>query len=463
MNNVTSTPELPKPVLNERTRLLLEGKIVPTLLKLSLPNTLYFVATLGLIMFDGLITSQLGLDALAGVVLVFPFVMALMHVSGSGVGGAVSAAVARALGSGARERAAALASHAILLAVGLTGIVMAVMLPFGEAIYAWMGARGPMLEAALAYSNVVFGGAIAVCLFNILTSIARGTGNMALPALVQVCVVAAHFVVSPLLVFGAGPLPGLGVVGAAAGFVVCYAAGCVWLLAYLCQSAAPVPLRISGAEFRTEHFSEILRVGVPGMLNVAANNLSVVLMTSIAGRLGRDVQIGYALAARLEHVIIPLAFVFGMSLVAMVGTNWGGRQYARARRIAWTGGTMAGICCGLVGMGYAIRPDLWMDMFTDQPDLIKIGSLYLLVVGPTLALFGFGQALYFSRQGLGTPLPAVVANLVRFGVTVGGSLIAIQWFDGEALSLFIAIAAGFVVYAILNAWILWRTGDPPAL
>jgi hypothetical protein len=119
------------------------------------------------------------------------------------------------------------------------------------------------------------------------------------------------------------------------------------------------------------------------------------------------------MGARLEYIIIPLAFVFGTALVAMAGTNWGAKQYRRARRIAWTGGAIAAAACGAVGLFFALFPALWMGLFTGEEEATRIGTLYLHVVAPVYAAYGFGQALYFSSQGFGNPLPAVLANAAR--------------------------------------------------
>jgi putative MATE family efflux protein len=443
-----------------RTRLLLEGRILPTILKLSTPNLLYLAAMLGLIAFDGLVISRLGADTLAGVALVFPFIMGILHLSGSGIGGAVTSSVSRAIGAGDARRANALVSHALLLAVCIAAAAMLVMLPFGKMIYTQMGARGHALEIAMEYSALIFSGVITMCLFNILASVVRATGNMLLPALLQASLVAAYVLIAPLAIFGIGTTPGFGVAGGAIVLLIAFGVGAICLLVYIYRGRALVRLRLSGTRFEWQYFAEFIRVGVPGILNVATNNLAVVFVTVIAGRFGRDTQIVYALASRLEYIVIPIAFVFGMTLVAMVGTNWGARQYARARRISWTGGALAFISCVFAGFLIATMPEIWMDPVTVGPEIVKLGSIYLLVVGPTYALFAFGQALYFARQGLGRPLPAVLANVVRFAISTGGTLIAIQFFGTQSTVLFGMIAFGFIVYASLNAVILLRTNDP---
>jgi Na+-driven multidrug efflux pump len=174
-SNVAARP------VSARTKWLLEAPILPTLLRLSFPNFLNLAAISGLITFDGLFLGWLGPIALAGVSLVFPFVMVVLHIANSGMGGAVSSAVARALGAGARDRADALATHAFVLAVGLAAVFSSMMLIIGPVLYQWMGGRGEMLDAALTYSTIAFGGVISICLFSILANVVRATGNMIFP------------------------------------------------------------------------------------------------------------------------------------------------------------------------------------------------------------------------------------------------------------------------------------------
>jgi len=131
------------------------------------------------------------------------------------MGGGISSAIARALGAGRREEADALVLHALVIVVALGASFSAVMLAFGRPIYRLLGGVGGELEAALSYSNVVFAGIVLLWLMNGLANVIRGTGNMLVPALV-ICIGAAALVpLSPALIFGLGPIPALGIAGAA--------------------------------------------------------------------------------------------------------------------------------------------------------------------------------------------------------------------------------------------------------
>jgi Na+-driven multidrug efflux pump len=211
----------------ERTRLLLDGPIVSTMLRLAAPNVLNLLAIGGMITFDGLFVGRLGSEALAGVSLAFPFVMLIQHTAAGGMGGGVSSAIARALGAGKRDLANALVVHTFVLALALAALFSMVLLTGAPAIFRLMGGEGETLVSALAYANVAFAGAISICMLNLLGNAVRGTGNMGLPAAVIVGSVLGHVLISPVLIFGAGPLPALGPAGPA-GALSSRLASAVW-------------------------------------------------------------------------------------------------------------------------------------------------------------------------------------------------------------------------------------------
>lgn len=454
------TPSAAARPIASRTKMLLEAPILPTLLRLSAPNVLNLMAIVGMITFDAIFISRLGAEALAGVSLVFPWVMFVQHAANSGMGGAVSSAIARALGAGERDRANTLASHALALTIVMAAVTSAIMLLCGPLLYQLMGGQGAVLASALAYSNVVFAGAISVWALNILANVVRGTGNMGLPAFVILGSVLAHILLSSALIFGVGPMPALGPAGAGWGLIISFGAGSVVLLVYLRSTTALVKPAFRGVTLRWKLFAEILKVGIPGMLNVGMTNLSVVILTGIAGRLGQETAIGYAMGARLEYILIPLAFGFGTAIVTMVGTNWGARQFERARQIAWTGGITVALACGTIGAFFASFPQLWMGLFSNEEEIIRAGSSYLSVVGPIYAFYGLGMALYFAAQGLGRVMAMVAANGMRLVVSACGGLLAAFWLDAGAMGFYMAIAAGFSVYGGLAACALLRLIKP---
>src|SRR3954471_23015836 len=265
--------------VNPRTTRLLEGPIVPTLLKLAAPNLvqLFVQSSIGLI--EAYWVGKLGTDALAGVALVFPALMLLQMMSAGAMGGGISSAIARAIGAKRHDDANALVVHALLIAVafGLTFSVL--VLAGGRALYTLMGGHGAALGAALVYSNVLFAGIVLLWVFNALANVLRGTGNMVLPAVVVTVGAIIVIPLSPLLIFGWGPFPRLGVAGGAVA-VLLYYGGAIPFLGHAIWSGRNV-VRPSFRSTRLEWpmAYEILRVGLVAAVITVTTNLTVGLVT----------------------------------------------------------------------------------------------------------------------------------------------------------------------------------------
>jgi MATE family, multidrug efflux pump len=159
--------------LNPQMRRLLHDPIVPTLLRMAWPNILIMLAQASTGLIETFWVARLGTDALAGMALVFPVVMMVQMIANGAMGGGISSAIARALGGRRRDEADALVLHAIVINVVLGLGISLVMLAFGRPVYRVLGGSGGELEAALIYSNVVFGGNVLFWLLNGLAAVIR--------------------------------------------------------------------------------------------------------------------------------------------------------------------------------------------------------------------------------------------------------------------------------------------------
>jgi putative MATE family efflux protein len=432
-----------------RTRMLLEAPITPTLLRLAAPNVLVMVAQASVGLIETYFVGKLGTAALAGVALVFPVVMLMQMMSAGAMGGGISSAIARALGSGRHDDANALTIHALAIG-GIFGIAfMVIVLGFGRPLYAVMGGSGDSLAAALTYSNVVFSGAILVWLFNSLANVIRGTGNMMVPAIVTCTGTAVLVPLSPCLIFGWGPFPQLGIAGGAVAVIAFYALGSVAFLAYLWTGRSVVRLVLRGGLQRAL-FWDILRVGMVAALITVGTNLTIGIATALVGQFGPAAIAGYGTGSRIEYLLIPLVFGLGGPLVAMVGTNIGADQRDRAVRTAWIGAAIAAILCETIGLTAAAFPHAWLSLFGTDPGMIAAGARYLHAVGPAYGLFGLGMALYFASQGAGRLLWPLIANMTRLAIAGGGGWLALRW-TGELSYVFAAQALALVVFGLIIA------------
>jgi putative MATE family efflux protein len=429
-----------------RTRQLLEGPIAPTLLRLAAPNVVVLAVQTTINVLEAYFVGWLGTDALAGVSLVFPLIMLMQTMSAGGMGGGVASAIARALGAGRHADANALVAHALVIAGGMGAAFTTGMLAFGPALFRAMGGREGALAAAVSYSTVIFSGALAFWLFNTLGSVIRGTGNMVLPALVVVGGGVIVVPLSPALIFGVGPVPAFGVVGAGLAVLTYYAVGTAIFAAYLASGRGLLTLALRGVVFRWRLFRDILRVGLPGSFNTVQANLTQVLLTGAVGAFGTAALAGYGMGARLEYLQIPLVFGMGSALVTMVGTNIGAGRPARARRVAWIGAGIAAAITASIGLVGALAPRLWLGLFSAEPDVLAAGATYLRIVGPTYGFFGLGLALYFASQGAGRLLWPVLGGAARLLVAAAGGWCVVHVLGGGLAALCGVMALAFVIF-----------------
>jgi Na+-driven multidrug efflux pump len=429
---------------------LVTSPILPTLLKLALPNAVAMFGSTLVAVAETSYIGRLGIEPLAAIALVFPFVMLTQMMSAGAMGGGVSSAISRALGAGNRDRAATLALHAII--IGACGGIFftAVMLLFGRQLFSLLGGRGGVLEQASNYSVVLFSGAISIWLVNTLASVLRGTGDMRLPSATLIGVAIVQITVGGALGLGLAGLPRFGMHGVAAGQLVAFSLGTIFLLWYLASGRSGLTLNFSSFTFQRGMFLDILKVGAVSCLSPLQSVLTILIFTKILAGFGTETLAGYGMGSRLEFLLIPIAFAFGVASVPMVGMAMGAGLVTRARQVAWTAGAAAGLSVGLVGLVVAIQPALWVSLFTSDPGVTATAYSYFAWAGPAFGFFGTGVCLYFASQGaakVGGPVLAGTVRLLLVGLG-GWWLVSIP---APAWTLFALVGVAMVVFGLATA------------
>jgi putative MATE family efflux protein len=429
---------------------LTSGPILPTLLRLSLPNVLAMTMSVLVGIAETRYVGLLGTTPLAAMALVFPLAMLVQMMSAGAMGGGVSSAVSRALGAGDPDRARTLALHAVVIGTVAGLVTTALFVAFGPAMFRALGGSGEVLREAVRYGNLLFLGAVLIWLVNTLASILRGTGDMRVPSVVLLVVSLVQIVVGGALGLGLGPVPRLGMPGVAIGQLVAFGGGVVFLLWWLASGRARLTLSWRGVALRRELFADILKVGALACLSPVQSVLTVLIFTGLVARLGVEPLAGYSIGQRLEFLLIPVAFGIGVASVPMVGMAIGAGDVARARRVAWTAGMVSALNLGLIGAVVSLWPDLWAGLFSTDPVVLDYARQYLRWAGPAFALFGLGLTLYFASQGSGRVLGPVLAATLRLAVVAGaGAWLAAR--DAPAWQLFALVAVGMAVYGVATA------------
>jgi Na+-driven multidrug efflux pump len=238
--------------------------------------------------------------------------------------------------------------------------------------------------------------------------------------------------------------------GVASGQLIAFSFAAIFLLWYLASGRSRLPLNLRAFHFERAMFLDILKVGAVACLSPLQTVLTILIFTKILATFGTEMLAGYGIGSRLEFLLIPITFAFGIASVPMVGVAMGAGHVKRARRVAWTAAAASGLTVGLIGLVIAIYPSLWVTLFTRDPAVTAAAYSYFHWAGPAFVFFGIGVSLYFSSQGatrVGGPVLASTARLLI--VAIGG--IGLMTAQAPAWTLFALVGGAMVVFGLSTA------------
>lgn len=445
--NDMSTPSNPAPGLPPRQVDLLTGPLLPQLMRFAWPNMVAMLATALAAVAETSYVGSFGAPALAGMALVFPFMMLQTMMSAGAMGGGVSSAVSRALGAGQPDRANALAVHALWIGLTAGTVYMVLMLWWGPAALALLGGKGEALAQAVAYAQVAFLGSVFVWVVNTLASVIRGSGNMKVPSATLFAVALGQVVLGGALGLGWGPWPALGMAGVAAGGVLAYLLGAVYLWLFLVSGRAKISLHMRHTPVHRGLLYDILRVGAVACISPLQTVLTILVLTKLVAEFGTDALAGYGIGTRLEFLLVPIAFAVGVASVPLVGMAMGAGKIRRARQAAWTAAFVATAILSVLGLVVAVVPDLWTRLYSQDEAVMASARNYFLWAGPAYGLFGLGLSLYFSSLGAGKALGPVLAGTLRLIIVAAGGALLAYW-HAPVWTVFALVSVGMVAYGV---------------
>lgn len=444
--------------LDARGAMLRHGPILPTLTKLSLPNLIALCSATIVSIAETAYVGRLGVASLGGIALAFPIFMLMQMLSAGAMGGTVSGAISRALGAGDVAAARSLALTALAIGLGFGLLLSVTVLVLGPAVFRLLGGAGAVLAEAVNFARIAAFAIVGIWASNTLASIARGSGTMAVPAVILLVSGLVQVAVGGTLSLGLGPAPKLGIAGVAIGQLVAFSGAALALLAYLLSPRSRLHLAFGVSLLSVARAREVMRIGWIAMLSPLLSVSTVLVLTALVARFGSEALAGYGIGVRLEFLLIPIAFSVGVASVPMVGTAMGAGDVPRARAVAWTAGAMAAAALGVLGAIAALMPWLWVDLFTADPIVRQTAYSYLTIAGVGFPFFGLGLCLYFGSQGAGRVGGAIAAQAIRLGVVAIGGWLLVQaglplWsVFAVSVSAMIAMGLATALFVKLTRW-----------
>jgi len=435
--------------MDKRTEQFLKDPIFPLLIKMSAPNTVAFLINAVVVLAEFWFISQLGITPLAAVTLAFPAIMLTQQMAFGALGGAVTSSIARSLGAADKPRAEKLLWHSLYISCFGALAFLIIFFIFGEPLLRILGGTGALLEESLAYCFVYLLGAIVVWLSGSLTAALRGMGDMQFPAVLTVICAGIQIFFSAGFILGSFGLPKLGLVGSAWSMIVTSGFMALVTLIKISSPSSPVRLKLKRLTIERELFEDIFSVALPASLSPIMTVATVLLLTGLIGQFGTSAIAGYGIGSRVEFLLIPIVFGIGTAMTAMVGTNIGAKNIERAEKIGMVGATTAGLLSAVIGLALALTPNLWISIFTSDPETLLVTKQYIQILGVCYVFQGYGLSLYFASQGANAMKWPIIITAIRLIVFSVLALVAVYWLSYGLVSIFYASAIAMVIFGIL--------------
>ena len=435
---------MPAPATSHAHALLAQPPL-RAILTLAAPTTLVMlIAALSNILHTYFV-SRLGDDAIAAISLVFPIVMILITVVAGGIGTGIAAGIARALGAGRGADANALAEHAMVITVVLAAIGTAGCELGVRPLFRLMGGTGAVLEQATLFARVLFSGLLISFTVGTFDAILRGAGNVRVPAICSILSLVLQIAFTPLYMFSFG----LGLAGAALATISGQALGLIPRSLYIFGARSPLQPRLLPRGLQRRHFVEILRIGVPAGLSAGLNYVTLLLLTGTIAGFGTAHLAAYGLGSRLDFLLFSLGFGVAAAGLTLIGMAAGAGRRELVARYVWQTALVAAAVVAVPAGLVIWRPEVWIHLFTQAPDITAIGARYFHLVGPTYFFVVGSMVIASAFQALARATVPLTVTVARAVLVIGGALIAVRGFGAGAEAVFAIIAAGNVLACLV--------------
>ncbi len=391
---------------------LLEGPITPVLIKLALPLIVAFGFQTSYNFLDRFFVSQLGDVATAAIGMAFTVQLFIIAV-GAGIGVGISSYVARNLGAGRQEVAVQAALHALVMAIVL-GVGITLLGWWWQApLFRLMGARGAVLEHIIRYLTIILGFTPVVLLGMFSNNIFRGWGDTVYPMVFMVLGTGLNIVLDPVLIFGFGPIPALGIQGAAWATGIARSVALLVVLWVMFRRRQPVRLNFRQFRPSLSVVKGIFQVGVPSSLSQLLSSITMGMLFFFLKPYGDAAKAAYTIVFTYDMVAFLPIVGMAQAVTILTGHNFGARHLRRVQQVFRSGVGLSVGLMGLVAMAVLLFPQAFARVFARSPQVLTITSHALRITALGYIFYGFYLISVASFQGLGLGRQYLWANLVR--------------------------------------------------
>lgn len=390
-----------------------EASLGKAIFILAVPMVLEMLMESIFAIVDIFFVSRLGANAVATVGLT-ESTMTIIYAVGMGLAMATTALVSRRVGEKKKKEAGVVAFQAILVGAIVSFFIAIPGILFAKDFLRLMGGTEEVINDGYMYPAIMFGGNIIIMTLFIINAVFRSSGDAAISMRVMWFANIINIVLDPLLIFGYGPFPELGMQGAAVATTTGRGLAVLYQFYLLWSGKYRIKLYWDSLKIKVSVMLHLLKISGGGILqNLIATSSWVLLMRIIAVS-GPEAIAGYTIAIRI--VVFPILLAWGLSNAAstLVGQNLGANQPDRAERSVWITGYVNMIFMGLIGSLLALFPDFWISIFTNEDAVLQNGTMSLRIISFGFIFYALGMVLTQAFNGSGDTITPTKVNFFSF-------------------------------------------------
>lgn len=433
---------------------LVEGDVSQALRSLALPMAFGIVFIIAVNLVDTYFVGRLGTAELAAMSFTFPVVSLVFSVA-MGLSIGATSAVARALGAGDERAVRRLTTHAMLLAGLVVAVVSIVGILTQEAVFAMLGASEELIPLLVEYMTIWYAGAVFLVVPIVGNGVMRASGDAKTPALIMMLAALANLALDPLFIFGLGPVPALGLQGAAIATLISRAFTLVLTMYILTARMQMLELHWPNRRELARSWKTILSVGFPASVTNALAPIAAATMTAIIALEGSAAVAGYGIGGRIEGLLLIAPMALSSALTPFIGQNWGAHQLQRVAEALRMSNRFVVLWGAGVWLVLIVTGSFIVQAFSADADVIEAASTYLWLVPLSYGAHGLVSVTSstfnaIDRAARSTVLSAMRSLMLAVPLAyTGGSIFGL---DG----IFAGIAIATAVSGLVALWWLRR-------
>lgn len=442
-----------------------KGPIMSALLRLSWPVLTSNMAMVTYQIANTVWLGRSGSDAVAAVAVGFP-IMIFLWAIGDGIIFGGSALVAKYTGAGDHGRVNQVVGHVLGLVTAYYLLVAIFVIPLIYRLVVLMGTPAEIADDVTGFVRILLIGMPLTELFFAYSSMLQGTGDSVTPMKMSTAAMAMNMVLDPILILGLGTFGGFGVLGAAAGIIICRAFWAVAVIVFAARGSHGLRVGIADLRPDLELVRRLGRVSLPIAGDRLLQGAEQMVLVSIVAGFGSPVLAAYGVGQRILSLAAMPGFAMGTAVTALVGQNLGAGRVMRGEKSTWIASGLALVLLTTVGVVMAAFPAFWIGLFNSEPAVLSNGIAYLRVLGPTMGMLGGFFVFGGVYRALERTLPYFLLVLLTSWVvriplalllpTFAG--VSGVWFAMAAANTFGYLGAG--LYLRYRCWAGLKEGQP---